>query len=270
MVQNGYILNVSTADLPAFLQRVRSELKAVTREGVLIQVAKSAEMLYDMKFIEQRKYEASIFEQSLRIVDGRISGVALGAFKDDRLDFRASLIIAKSGEKNKFQYVLLNTENTLIHHYWDELPETQPYKFDATVSEDDPDYEENAAHGRIWHGIFEEAGWNIHLTGYAAQLSVQPRVDEMNITPKELSKYFTDHEMRAGDYVRSSVIIGKVKSLVGNTPIEKINPYTLLDYFRRGINYVETKQGEAEAKKLYEEIKKGFAPIMLDTLTLSE
>ena len=50
MVQNGYILNVSTADLPAFLQRVRSELKAVTREGVLIQVAKSAEMLYDMKF----------------------------------------------------------------------------------------------------------------------------------------------------------------------------------------------------------------------------
>lgn len=166
MVQNGYILNVSTADLPAFLQRVRSELKAVTREGVLIQVAKTAEMLYDMKFIEQRKYETSIFEQSLSIVDGRISGVALGAFKDDRLDFRASLIIAKSGEKNKFQYVLLNTENTLIHHYWDELPETQPYKFDATVSEDDPDYEENAAHGRIWHGIFEEAGWNIHLTGY--------------------------------------------------------------------------------------------------------
>lgn len=92
----------------------------------------------------------------------------------------------------------------------------------------------------------------------------------MNITPKELSKYFTDHEMRAGDYVRSSVIIGKVKSLVGNTPIEKINPYTLLDYFRRGINYVETKQGEVEAKKLYEEIKKGFAPIILDTLTLSE
>ena len=78
------------------------------------------------------------------------------------------------------------------------------------------------------------------------------------------------YEMRAGDYVRSSVIISKVKSLVGNTPIEKINPYTLLDYFRRGIYYAETKQGEVEAKKLYEQIKKGFAPIMLDTLTLSE
>lgn len=149
MVQNGYILNVSTAGLPVFLQRVRSELKAITREGVLTQVAKSVEMLYDMKFIEQRKYETSIFEQALSIVDGRISGVALGAFKDDRLDFRASLIIAKSGEKNKFQYVLLNTENTLIHHYWDELAETQQFKFDSTVTEEDPDYEENTEHGRI-------------------------------------------------------------------------------------------------------------------------
>ena len=270
MVQNGYILNVSTAGLPAFLQRVRSELKAVTREGVLTQVAKSAEMLYDMKFIEQRKYETSILEQALGIVAGRISGVALGAFKDERLDFRASLIIAKSGEKNKFQYVLLNTDNPLIHHYWDKLPETQQYKFDATVTEDNPDFEKNAERGHIWHSIFEEAGWNIHLTGYAAQLSVQPRVDEMNITLEELNEYFTDHEMRAGDYVRNSVIIGKVKSLVGNTPIEQINPYTLLDYFQRGIYHAESKQGEVEAKKLYEQIKKGFAPIMLETLTLSE
>ena len=96
MVQNGYVLNVSTAGLPAFLQRVRNELKTVTREGVLSQVAKAAEMLYDMKFIEGRKYETSIFEQAVGMVAGRVSGVALGAFRDDRFDFRASLIIAKA------------------------------------------------------------------------------------------------------------------------------------------------------------------------------
>ena len=68
MVQNGYVLNVSTAGLPAFLQRVRNELKTVTRECVLSQVAKAAEMLYDMKFIEGRKYETSIFEQAVGMV----------------------------------------------------------------------------------------------------------------------------------------------------------------------------------------------------------
>lgn len=129
MVQNGYVLNVSTAGLPAFLQRVRNELKAVTREGVLSQVAKSAEMLYDMKFIEGRKYETSIFEQAVGMVAGRVSGVALGAFRDDRFDFRANLIIAKVGDNDEFQYVLLNTENTIIRHYWDSLPEVQQYNF---------------------------------------------------------------------------------------------------------------------------------------------
>ena len=270
MVQNGYILHVSTAGLPAFLQRVRSELKTVIREGVLSQVAKSAEMLYDMKFIEGRKYEASIFDQAVSMVSGRVSGVALGAFRDDRFDFRANLIIAKAGENDEFQYVLLNTDNSMILHYWNELPEVQQYRFDITVSEGDPDYEENAEHGRIWHSIFEEAGWNIHLTGYAAQLSVQPKVDEMNIVAEELKEYLADAEIRSGEYVKNSVALGKVKALVGNTSIEQINPYTLLEYFKRGFAFVDTHQGEVECKKLYEQIKTGFVPVVLDALTLSE
>ena len=180
MVQNGYILNVSTEKLPEFLKKVREGLKEIVREGVLSLVAKSAERLYDMKFVEGLKYETSIFDQAVGMVSGKISGVALGAFHDDRFDFRASLIIAKPKDENS-QYVLLNTENFLIQHYWDELPEVQSYKFDAAVAEDDPSYEENAEHGRIWHDIFEDAGWNIHLTGYAAQLSVQPKVEDMNI-----------------------------------------------------------------------------------------
>ncbi len=270
MVQNGYILNVSTAGLPAFLQRVRGELKAVIREGVLSQVAKSAETLYDIKFIEGRKYDTSIFDQAINIVSGRVSGVALGAFRDDRFDFRANLIIAKAGESSEFQYVLINTDNAMIQYYWDELPETQPYRFDATVSENDPDYEDNAERGRIWHGIFEEAGWNIHLTGYAAQLSVQPKVDEMNITVGELKDFFADPDIRSGEYVKNSVALSKIKALVGNTPIEQINPYTLLEYFRRGIAYVDTHRGEIESKKLYEQIKAGFGPVMTDALLLSE
>lgn len=270
MVQNGYKLNVSTAGLPAFLQRVRSELKTVTREGVLSQVAKSAEMLYDMKFIEGHKYETSILDQAIGMVAGRVSGVALGAFRDDRFDFRANLIIAKSGENDAFQYVLLNTDNSMIRHYWEELPEVEQYRFDATVTENDPDYEKNAERGRIWHSIFEEAGWNIHLTGYAAQLSVQPKIDEMNIAVEEMKDFFADADIRSGEYVKNSVALSKVKALVGNTPIEKINPYTLLEYFQRGLAYVATHQGEVESKKLYEQIKTGFGPVMLDALVLSE
>lgn len=270
MVQNGYILHVSTAGLPAFLHRVRSNLKTVTREGILSQVAKSAEMLYDMKFIEGHKYEVSIFDQAVNMVAGRISGVALGAFRDDRFDFRANLIIAKAGENGKFQYVLLNTDCPMIRHYWEQLPEVESYCFDVTVSEDDPGYENNAEHGRIWHGIFEEAGWNIHLTGYAAQLSVQPKVEELNLSVEELKDFFADPEIRSGEYIRNSVALSKVKALVGNTPIEQINPYSLLEYFQRGFAYVKTHQGEVDCKKLYEQIKAGFGPVMMDMLTLSE
>lgn len=270
MVQNGYVLNISTVNLPTFIKRARNELKVVTRKGVLSQVAKFTEMLYDMKFIEGRKYEASIFEQAVGIVACRVSGVALGAFRDDRFDFRANLIIAKAGDNDEFQYVLLNTENTMIRHYWDALPEVQQYNFDVTVTEDDPDYEDNAERGRIWHSIFEEAGWNIHLTGYAAQLSVQPKVDEMNLSVDELSEFFADAEIRSGEYVKNSVALNKVRALVGNTPIEQINPYTLLEYFQRGLSFVDTRQGEVESKKLYEQVKAGFGPVMLDALTLTE
>ena len=141
MVQNGYQLIVSTEKLPEFLKKAREDMKEIVREGVLALVAKSVERLYDMKFIEGRKYETSIFDQAVGMVSGKISGIALGAFHDDRFDFRASLIIAKSAEDNKSQYVLLNTENFLIQHYWDELPEVQPFKFDSTIPEDDPDYD---------------------------------------------------------------------------------------------------------------------------------
>lgn len=268
MVQNGYILNVSTEKLPEFLKKVREDLKEIVREGVLSLVAKSAERLYDMKFVEGLKYETSIFDQAVGMVSGKISGVALGAFHDDRFDFRASLIIAKPKDENS-QYVLLNTENFLIQHYWDELPEVQSYKFDAAVAEDDPSYEENAEHGRIWHDIFEDAGWNIHLTGYAAQLSVQPKVEDMNISPDELKEFFSDPDIRSGEYIKNSVIIGKIKAMIGNTHIEQINPYTLLEYFLRGIAYADTQKGLAERRKLYGQIKTAFGPVMLDAITLS-
>lgn len=74
MVQNGYILNVSTEKLPEFLKKVREDLKEIVREGVLSLVAKSAERLYDMKFVEGLKYETSIFDQAVGMVSGKISG----------------------------------------------------------------------------------------------------------------------------------------------------------------------------------------------------
>lgn len=270
MVPNGYILNVSTAGLPAFLHRVRIELKEFTRDAVLNQVAKMAETLFDMKFLELRKYEQSIFDQALNAVAGRISGIALGAFKDDRLDFRANLIIAKCSEDGEKQYVLLNTDNPMIRHWWEMLDEVVPFKYDSTMDEDDPDYAANADHGTFWHDVFTASGWNLHLTGYAAQLSVQPNMEQMNLSVDELKDRFADPVIRSGDYVKNAVIIGKVRELVGNTPIEKINPYTLLDYFQRGISYAESAQGKSDALKLYDKVGEAFRPVILDSLTLCD
>lgn len=120
MVKNGYILNVSTNNIASFLDKVRLELKDVIREQVLMQIAKSTEWLYDMKFIEQRKYDASILDMALAMTAQRISGVALGAFKDSLFDFRSTLIIAKSDPDHQFQYVLLNAANNFIRYYFEE------------------------------------------------------------------------------------------------------------------------------------------------------
>ncbi len=116
MVKNGYILNVSTNNIASFLDKVRLELKDVIREQVLMQTAKSTEWLYDMKFIEQRKYDASILDMALAMTAQRISGVALGAFKDSLFDFRSTLIFAKSDPDHQFQYVLLNAANNFIRY----------------------------------------------------------------------------------------------------------------------------------------------------------
>lgn len=54
------------------------------------------------------------------------------------------------------------------HHYRDRLQKVQPYRFHISISENAPDYKAykaNAERGRIRHSIFEETGWNIHLTG---------------------------------------------------------------------------------------------------------
>ena len=270
MVKNGYILNVSGSNLPSFLEEVRTELKEVIRDQVLMQVAKVAERLYDMKFVEQQKYDASILDLAVSSVAQRVSGVALGAFRDPYLDFRATLIIAKSDPQGKRQYVLLNTENGLIKRYFEEHKKVKPYKFDRFMEKDDPGYEENIGHGEFWRELFEKHGWNMSLMGYAAQLSVQPDVSAMNITAEDLKDYFSDPDIRRMDYVKSSVAIHKVRELLGNTPIEKVNPYTLLEYFNRGRAYLNSEQGRDDCKILDEKVLSGFCNVDIESLTLSE
>ncbi len=91
----------------------------------------------------------------------------------------------------------------------------------------------------------------------------------MNISPDELKEFFSDPDIRSGEYIKNSVIIGKIKAMIGNTHIEQINPYTLLEYFLRGIAYADTQKGLAERRKLYGQIKTAFGPVMLDAITLS-
>lgn len=142
MVKNGYILNVSTNNIASFLDKVRLELKwTLIREQVLMQTAKSTEWLYDMKFIEQRKYDASILDMALAMTAQRISGVALGAFKDSLFDFRSTLIFAKSDPDHQFQYVLLNAANNFIRYYFENLEEVVPFKFNRFLDEEAPGQE---------------------------------------------------------------------------------------------------------------------------------
>lgn len=270
MVKNGYILKVSTNQLQAFLSKVRTELKDEVREQVLMQIAKTAERLYDMKFVEQRKYDSSILDMAIASAAQRISGVALGAFKDPLFDFRATLIIAKADAHNERQFVLLNTENGLIRYYFEKLEEVEPFKFDRFLDSEDPDQEENECRGVFWHNLLQESNWNLNLTGYAAQLSVQPNISTMNITAEDLRAYFSDPEIRRMDYVKHSVIISKVQGLLGSTPIEQTNPYTLLEYFDRAYAYINSEQGQDECLLFDEKVKPGFCNVDVESLELSE
>ncbi len=60
--------------------------------------------------------------------------------------------------------------------------------------------------------------------GMRRSSSIQPKIDEMNLSVDELSEYFADADIRSGEYVKDSVALGKVRALMGSTPIEQINP----------------------------------------------
>ena len=106
--------------------------------------------------------------------------------------------------------------------------------------------------------------------GFAAQLSVQPDITAMNITADDLKDYFSDPDIRRMDYVRNSTAINKVRELLGSTPIEKVNPYTLLEYFNRARSYLDSEQGEDECLILDEKVCAGFCNVDIESLTLSE
>ncbi len=272
MVKNGYILNVSTKNLPSFLDGMRKEIREVIKEPLMMQVAKEVEKLYDMKFIEQAKYGDSILNLALQTVAQRISGVALGAFRDPFFDFRATLIIARPSPDHRKQYVLFNTENAVIKHYFEHLEVVEDFKFDRFIDEALPDdvLAANTEHGQFWHEVFEEHNWNLSMVGYAAQLSVQPDISAIGTTAEDLEPFFSPPEMRCMDYVKRSITVNKVRELIGSTPIEKINPYTLTEYFERALLFLNTEPGEDECFLLEEKVSKGFCNVDLSLLSVSE
>lgn len=152
---------------------------------------------------------------------------------------------------------------------FENLEEVVPFKFDRFLDEGAPGQEENEAHGIFWHKLFEHSNWNLSLVGYAAQLSVQPDVTAMGITAEELKNYFSDPEIRRMDYVKRTIMIRMIKDLLGSTPIEKTDPYLLMEYFERASLYLQSEQGEDDCFLLDEKVKPGFCSIDTDALTLS-
>ena len=65
---------------------------------------------------------------------------------------------------------------------------------------------------------------------------MQIRIDEIDNTADELSKYFAEADICSEAYAENSIKLSKVKALIGNTPIEKSNPSPLLAYFRQDLS----------------------------------
>ena len=71
------------------------------------------------------------------------------------------------------------------------------------------------------------------------------------------------------DYVKRTIMIRMIKDLLGSTPIEKTDPYLLMEYFERASLYLQSEQGEDDFFLLDEKVKPGFCSIDTEALTLS-
>lgn len=268
MIRNGYKIKLGkNEDVTMFVDKLRSEFSLLTDQLCKKLIAREVERLYDFKYVECAEYEKSILDTAIESVNGRISGVNAGAYRDGKFDMRSTLTIVKIA-KNEL-IVLFNTSNNEIKKYFESIDTVSSYKYYAEEIEEDITEEENNERGHFWQSVFEKSNFNSSMTGFMAQISNNEDLTKKGIRAEDLKDFFRTKEERLEEFVNKKVVIGRVSSLIGSVPIDKVAPFVLDDFFKEAYAYAETPEGKRDANRIREKIKSGFLSVNLVDVELS-
>lgn len=268
MIRNGYKIKLGkNEDVTMFVDKLRDEFRHLTDQLCKKLVAREVERLYDFKYIECAEYEKSILDTAIESVNGRIAGVTAGAYRDGKFDMRSTLTIVKI-DKNELT-VLFNTSNEEIKKYFESIDTVSSYKYYADEIDEDITEEENNERGHFWQAVFEKSNFNSSMTGFMAQISNNEDLSKKNIVAEDLKEFFRTTEERLEEFVSKKVIIGKVSSLIGSVPIDKVAPFVLDDFFKEAYLYEKSPEGQRDAKRIREKVKSGFVSVNLVDIGLN-
>lgn len=268
MIRNGYKITLKKGQsLNDYIAQLRWEMQQQAIAIATQLVAQDVEKLWDAKLIDRCEYEQSIFDFALARVNERLAGVANGMFCDSRYDLRSTINIVQI-EPTSIT-VLYNTSNKKMKEYFENIQDVSSYKYYGDEIEEDITEEENNARGLFWQEQYEKCNWKTAMLGLSAQITLQPVLDNNNVTPASLREYFRTNEDRMKEYIESRIVVDKVRLLLGNVPIEKVAPLALEEMFKEGYTYLNTEAGQREYKKIKEKIDCGFISVDISAITLS-
>ena len=267
MIRNGYKIKLQKGQsVNDYISALRSEMKEKTVDIAKALVARDIELLWDTKFIETCEFDKSIAELAIARVNEKMMGISNGMLFDGRYDLRSTINIVKITDEEIT--VLFNTSNVELHNYFESIPEVSSYKYYAEGIEEDISEEENNKRGLFWQNEFEKCGWKTTLLGLSAQITLQPNLEEIMFDAAEFKTYFRTKEERMEEFIKSRIVIDRVRLMLGNAPIDKVAPIALEEMFREAYAYLDSKDGQKDYKKNVEKIGSGFIPIDTSMLTL--
>lgn len=278
MVRNGYCLSVpagGTLDLFRFFETVRKDMQDIQQKAVLKVLARETQALYDAKFIDGTKYpNQSILQLATERLQNTLNAVQSGGCGDARFDFQCSLILLHDTKVSlddidesdgRHFYCLFNAAYEPFIARFEQYPEVHPYKYFIDGPEKGMSEEENEKHGEFWSQKFEACGWIKTLLGPYVQLTVQPDLSKMELSPEMLKPYFDSVKKRASNYAEVVALRETVRHWLKNTPIEKVEPTALTELFLAAHASSEFK---VRKKRILHNTEKGFLPIDVGNLTL--
>lgn len=268
MVRNGYKIKLAENEsINDCIFNLRNELREKTYDITKKLIAIDIEHLWDAKFIDGCQYDdISILELAVKRVKEKMDAIARGNIYDGRYDMRSTINIVNISDG--YAIVLFNTLNDALKEYFESIDRVSFYKYYADDFEEDITKEENDNRGLFWQNEYEKCNWKTSLLGLSAQLTLQPDLEDIVFSTKELKECFRPEEERMKEYIESRIVIERVRLMLGDMPIEQISPVALEEFFREGYAYLRSPNGLKDYKKNVEKIGCGFIPIDTSALTL--